>query len=100
MIGSAAGGARSGLYHWGMATFPPRRCLVPGSDPRTAADLSPALPTRGNDGRMNLFSALRTSMATCGWRGRLGRIPQAEVMVAPAADRGQVPRGQGVGMGH
>ena len=47
-------------------------------------------PAHENDGTLNLFGALRTSMATTGYE-TVKEFQKAEVMVAPvAADRGQV----------
>jgi len=58
-------------------------------------------PANENDGRMNLFGALRTSMATCGYQ-TVKEFQKAEVMVAPALQtEGKVlQKAQGVGMGH
>ena len=71
-------------YHWGMATFHPT--LPRGARVATpaAAPLEEILsvPAHENDGRMNLFGALRTSMATCGYE-TVKEFQKAEVMVAP-----------------
>ena len=58
-------------------------------------------PAHENDGRLNLFGALRTSMATCGYES-VKEFQKAEVMVAPALQtEGKFfQRSQGVGMGH
>ena len=58
-------------------------------------------PAHENDGRMNLFGALRTSMATCGYE-TLKEFQKAEVMVAPAlqTEGKALQRAQRVGMGH
>ncbi|MGH9122706.1 MAG: hypothetical protein ACRDYC_12335 [Acidimicrobiales bacterium] len=40
-------------------------------------------PAHENDGRLTLFGALRTSMATCGY-GSAKEFQKAELMVAPA----------------
>ena len=64
----------------------------PGRRPTTRGTLEEILvgPAHENDGRMNLFGALRTSMATCGYES-VKEFQKAEVMVAPALhDRGQV----------
>ena len=79
-------------FHWGMATFHPT--LPRGARVRTSVRgwLREILlgPAHENDGRMNLFGALRTAMATCGYE-TVKEFQKAEVMVAPvAADRGQV----------
>ena len=54
-----------------------------------------------NDGRLNLFGALRTSMATCGYE-TLKEFQKAEIMLAPSlqTEGKQLQRSQGVGMGH
>ena len=78
-------------FHWGMATFHPT--LPRGRPGRTGVrgSLQEILlgPAHENDGRMNLFGALRTAMATCGYE-TVKEFQKAEVMVAPVpADRGQ-----------
>tara|TARA_B100001765_G_scaffold214091_1_gene181284 strand:- start:1440 stop:1700 length:261 start_codon:yes stop_codon:yes gene_type:complete len=57
-------------------------------------------PANENDGRMNLFGALRSSMATCGYVD-IKEFQKAEVMVAPAlqTEGKSLQRSQGVGMG-
>jgi len=106
MIGSPLAAAREAPgrgYHWGMATFHPT--LPRGARVRTPirGSLEEILvgPAHENDGRMNLFGALRTSMATCGYDS-VKEFQKAEVMVAPALlTEGKVlQRAQGVGMGH
>jgi IMP dehydrogenase len=90
-------------YHWGMATFHPT--LPRGARVRT--DVRGSLreillgPAHENDGRLNLFGALRTSMATCGYE-TVKEFQKAEVMVAPAlqTEGKALQRSQGVGMGH
>jgi IMP dehydrogenase len=90
-------------YHWGMATFHPT--LPRGARVRT--DLRGSLeevlvgPAHENDGRMNLFGALRTSMATCGYAS-VKEFQKAEVMVAPAllTEGKDLQRQQHVGMAH
>src|SRR5450756_2659732 len=88
MIGSplaAAAEAPGRGYHWGMATFHPE--LPRGT--RVKAGVKGTLeeillgPAHENDGTLNLFGALRTSMATCGYETR-GSFQKAEVMVAPS----------------
>ena len=58
-------------------------------------------PAHENDGRMNLFGALRTAMATCGYE-TLKEFQKAEVMIAPSlqTEGKELQRAQGVGMGH
>src|SRR4051812_20477309 len=106
MIGSplaAASEAPGRGFHWGMATFHPT--LPRGARVRTTirGTLEEILvgPAHENDGRMNLFGALRTSMATCGYE-TLKEFQKAEVMVAPAlqTEGKSLQRAQGVGMGH
>ncbi|MGH9130036.1 MAG: GuaB3 family IMP dehydrogenase-related protein [Acidimicrobiales bacterium] len=105
MLGSplaAATEAPGRGYHWGMATFHPT--LPRGARIRTEArgSLAEVLvgPAHENDGRMNLFGALRTSMATCGY-ATVKEFQKAEVMVAPAlmSEGKAAQRAQRVGMG-
>jgi IMP dehydrogenase len=90
-------------YHWGMATFHPT--LPRGTRVRTQirGTLEEILvgPAHENDGRLNLFGALRTSMATCGYES-LKEFQKAEIMLAPSlqTEGKQLQRSQGVGMGH
>jgi IMP dehydrogenase len=89
-------------YHWGMATFHPD--LPRGTRVRTTTlgTLKEILlgPAPVNDGSMNLFGALRTSMATTGY-ATLKEFQKAEVLVAPAlqSEGKLLQRAQGVGMG-
>ncbi len=100
-LSSAVEAPASG-FHWGMATFHPT--LPRGTRVRTGVrgSLSEILlgPAHENDGRMNLFGALRTAMATCGYES-VKEFQKAEVMVAPAlqTEGKQLQRSQGVGMG-
>jgi IMP dehydrogenase len=105
MIGSplaAAAEAPGRGYHWGMATFHPS--LPRGARVRTEqrGTLEEILvgPAHDNDGRLNLFGALRTSMATCGYE-TLKEFQKAEVMIAPAlqTEGKSLQRAQGIGMG-
>jgi len=90
-------------FHWGMATFHPT--LPRGARVRTQVrgTLQEILlgPAHENDGRLNLFGALRTSMATCGYE-TLKEFQKAEIMLAPSlqTEGKQLQRSQGVGMGH
>jgi IMP dehydrogenase len=90
-------------YHWGMATFHPT--LPRGARVRTEirGSLKEILvgPAHENDGRLNLFGALKTSMATCGYE-TVKEFQKAEVMIAPSlqTEGKQLQRSQGVGMGH
>ena len=106
MIGSplaAASEAPGRGYHWGMATFHPTLPRGARVKTTTRGTLEEVLvgPANENDGRMNLFGALRTSMATCGYQ-TVKEFQKAEVMVAPALQtEGKVlQKAQGVGMGH
>lgn len=105
MIGSPLASAEEAPgrgFHWGMATFHPD--LPRGT--RVKAGVKGSLekilkgPATENDGTLNLFGALRTSMATCGYEN-LKTFQKAEVMVAPSLQtEGKVlQKEQGVGMG-
>jgi len=88
MIGSplaAAEEAPGRGYHWGMATFHPTLPRGARVKTSTLGTLEEVLvgPAHENDGRMNLFGALRTSLATCGY-ANIKEFQKAEVMVAPA----------------
>jgi len=89
-------------FHWGMATFHPE--LPRGTRVRTRqiGSLQEILvgPAHENDGTLNLFGALRTSMATCGY-GSIKEFQKAEIMVAPAirTEGKALQQQQGVGMG-
>jgi len=88
MIGSPLSRAKEAPgrgYHWGMATFHPE--LPRGT--RIKTDITASLkeilvgPAFENDGTLNLFGALRTSMATTGYK-TIKDFQKAEVMVAPS----------------
>jgi IMP dehydrogenase len=105
MLGSpitAAEEAPAQGAHWGMATFHPT--LPRGTRVRTGrlGSLKEILvgPADENDGRRNLFGALRVSMATTGY-ANVKEFQKAEVMVAPAlqTEGKRLQRSQGVGMG-
>ncbi len=89
-------------FHWGMATFHPE--LPRGTRVQTgiAGSLKDILlgPARENDGTLNLFGALRTSMATCGYEN-IKAFQKAELMVAPSlkTEGKLLQQSQGVGMG-
>ncbi len=90
-------------YHWGMATFHPtlpRGARVAVSQRGSLKEVLVG-PARENDGRLNLFGALRTSMATCGYE-TIKEFQKAEVMVAPAlqTEGKALQQAQRVGMGH
>ncbi|MBV8949541.1 MAG: GuaB3 family IMP dehydrogenase-related protein, partial [Actinobacteria bacterium] len=105
MVGSPLAGAYEAPgrgYHWGMATFHPtlpRGARVHAGQKGTLAEILVG-PAHENDGTMNLFGALRTSMATTGYE-TLKEFQKAEVMVAPAlqTEGKTLQRAQGIGMG-
>jgi IMP dehydrogenase len=89
-------------YHWGMATFHaslPRGARVTTVQNGSMEEILLG-PAYENDGTFNLFGALRTSMATCGYED-IPSFHRAEVMVAPAllSEGKQLQREQHVGMG-
>jgi IMP dehydrogenase len=105
MIGSplaAAEEAPGHGYHWGMATFHPTLPRGARVKTSTLGTLEEVLvgPAHENDGRLNLFGALRTSLATCGY-ANIKEFQKAEVMVAPAlkTEGKSLQRAQHVGMG-
>jgi IMP dehydrogenase len=88
MIGSPIARAKEapGLgYHWGMATFHPTLPRGTRVYAGKQASLKEILigPASENDGTLNLFGALRTALATCGYQN-IREFQKAEVMVAPA----------------
>src|SRR6187200_728078 len=89
-------------YHWGMATFHPT--LPRGARVQTVQNgsLEEILvgPAHENDGTFNLMGALRTSMATCGYKD-LAEFNRAELMIAPAlqTEGKALQSAQQVGMG-
>jgi IMP dehydrogenase len=105
MIGSplaAAHEAPGHGYHWGMATFHPtlpRGARVHAGSRASLAEILVG-PAHENDGSLNLFGALRTSMATTGYQ-TLKEFQKAEVMVAPSlqTEGKSLQRAQHVGMG-
>jgi len=105
MIGSPLARAQEAPgrgFHWGMATF--HSSLPRGARVATIqnATLDEVLlgPANENDGSFNLFGALRTSMATCGYAD-IPSFHRAEVMIAPAlqTEGKQLQREQHIGMG-
>ena len=105
MIGSPLAAAREAPgrgFHWGMATFHPTLPRGARVKTSTIGALEEILtgPAGQNDGRLNLFGALRTSLATCGY-GDIKEFQKAEVMVAPAlqTEGKLLQRAQQVGMG-
>jgi IMP dehydrogenase len=89
-------------FHWGMATFHPS--LPRGARVQTVQNgtLEEILvgPAHENDGTFNLMGALRTSMATCGYKD-LAEFNRAELMIAPAlqTEGKLLQAAQQVGMG-
>ena len=72
-------------FHWGMATFHPelpRGVRVEAGQRATLKEILVG-PADVNDGTLNLFGALRFSMATSGY-GTVREFQKAEVAVAPA----------------
>jgi IMP dehydrogenase len=105
MIGSPLAAAQEAPghgYHWGMATFHPSLPRGARVKTSTRGSLREILvgPAHENDGRLNLFGALRTSLATCGY-ANIKEFQKAEVMVAPAlqTEGKGLQRSQQVGMG-
>jgi IMP dehydrogenase len=87
-------------YNWGMSTGHaglPRgtRIHVGIAGPMKEILLGPA---RRDDGTMNLFGALRLSMASCGAR-TLSEMQRTEIIIAPAlpSEGKAIQRAQGVG---
>jgi IMP dehydrogenase len=89
-------------FHWGMATFHPSLPRGTRVATRQNGSLEEILlgPAYENDGTFNLFGALRTSMATCGYED-IPSFHRAEVMIAPSlqSEGKQLQREQQVGMG-
>lgn len=105
MIGSplaSASEAPGQGSHWGMATFHPtlpRGTRVEVGNQGTLEEILVG-PAHENDGRRNLFGALRVSMATTGY-ANVKEFQKAEVMVAPSlqSEGKALQRSQRVGMG-
>ncbi|MCY3576944.1 MAG: GuaB3 family IMP dehydrogenase-related protein [bacterium] len=105
MIGSplaAAHEAPGRGHHWGMATFHPTlpRGARVQTTPRGTIEEILVGPAKENDGRLNLFGGLRTSMATCGYES-LKEFQKADIMIAPSlqTEGKSLQRSQGIGMG-
>lgn len=99
---AAAAEAPGRGFHWGMATFHPvlpRGARVEVGRLGTLQEVLTG-PAHENDGRRNLFGALRVAMATTGY-GDVKEFQKAEVMVAPAlqTEGKALQRHQGIGMG-
>jgi IMP dehydrogenase len=89
-------------YHWGMATFHPDLPRGARVQTKQIGSLEEILvgPAHENDGTLNLFGALRTSMATTGY-ANVREFQKAELVVAPAikTEGKTEQRAQHVGMG-
>ncbi|MGC9220087.1 MAG: GuaB3 family IMP dehydrogenase-related protein [Solirubrobacteraceae bacterium] len=89
-------------YNWGMATFHPTLPRGTRVATRQTGSMEEILrgPAHENDGTFNLMGALRTAMATCGYRD-IAEFNRAELMVAPAlqTEGKHLQREQAVGMG-
>ncbi|MGZ8734131.1 MAG: GuaB3 family IMP dehydrogenase-related protein [Acidimicrobiia bacterium] len=105
MLGSPLAGAYEAPgrgYHWGMATFHPtlpRGARVQAGQHGTLEEILVG-PAHDNDGTLNLFGALRTSMATTGYE-MVKEFQKAEVMIAPSllTEGKSLQRAQNIGMG-
>lgn len=99
---AAAAEAPGRGYHWGASAYHPTLPRDVRVETPVRGSLHDILlgPAHDNDGRLNLFGALRRSMATCGY-GTLKEFQKAEVMVAPGllTEGKALQRAQGVGMG-
>src|SRR5438445_2668954 len=89
-------------YHWGMATFHvdlPRGARVQTKQIGSLQEILVG-PAHENDGTLNLFGALRTSMATTGY-GNVREFQKAELVVAPSikTEGKKEQQAQHVGMG-
>lgn len=89
-------------YHWGMATFHPdlpRGARVQTVQNGTLEEIITG-PAHENDGTFNLMGALRTSMATTGYRD-IAEFNRAELMIAPSlqTEGKLLQTSQGIGMG-
>jgi IMP dehydrogenase len=89
-------------FHWGMATFHPslpRGARVQTIQNGTIEQILKG-PAHENDGTFNLMGALRTSMATTGYKD-LAEFNRAELMIAPAlqTEGKLLQASQQVGMG-
>ena len=105
MIGSPVAGAKEAPghgFHWGMATFHPELPRGTRIEVGQKATLKEIIvgPAYENDGTLNLFGALRTSMATSGYEN-IKAFQKTEVMIAPALQtEGKAQQqSQKVGMG-
>jgi IMP dehydrogenase len=90
-------------HHWGMATFHPTLPRGARVKTRQVASLAEILvgPAHENDGTLNLFGALATSMATTGY-ATIKEFQKAELVMAPSikTEGKAYQQAQHVGMGH
>jgi IMP dehydrogenase len=105
MIGSplaAAIEAPGRGYHWGMATFHPELPRGARVKTKTVGSLREILvgPAPVNDGTMNLFGALATSIADTGYQS-VRDFQRVEIAYSPSflSEGKSYQRAQGVGMG-
>jgi IMP dehydrogenase len=89
-------------FHWGMATFHaslPRGARVQTVQNGSIEEILVG-PAHENDGTFNLMGALRTSMATCGYKD-IAEFNRAELMIAPSlqTEGKALQTAQGIGMG-
>jgi len=88
-------------YHWGMATFHPTLPRGARVKTRQVASLEEILvgPAHENDGTLNLFGALKMSMATTGY-ANIREFQKAELVIAPSikSEGKAYQKSQGVGM--
>ncbi|MDP9242425.1 MAG: IMP dehydrogenase, partial [Actinomycetota bacterium] len=88
-------------YHWGMATFHPTLPRGARVKTRQIGSLAEILvgPAHENDGTLNLFGGLRTSMATTGY-ANVKEFQKAELVIAPSirSEGKSYQKAQGVGM--
>src|SRR4051812_17889707 len=89
-------------FHWGMATFHPdlpRGARVATRQNGTLQEILTG-PAHENDGTFNLMGALRTSMATTGYKD-IAEFNRAELMIAPSlqTEGKLLQTAQGIGMG-
>jgi IMP dehydrogenase len=89
-------------FHWGMATSDPNLPRGVRIQSHTLGTLEEILlgPASVNDGTMNLFGALKNSMATCGYES-VKDFQKADLVIAPAiqTEGKHLQRQQGVGQG-
>jgi IMP dehydrogenase len=105
MIGSPLAGAVEAPgrgFHWGMATFHPTLPRGTRVEVGVLGSLQEILvgPAHENDGRRNLFGALRVAMATTGYE-EVKDFQKAEIMLAPSmqTEGKGLQRAQRLGMG-